>query len=258
MAPKNLGGVYIRLRAPLDVFKQFLKTILIFPGTGGGLLHEATAHMLQDKIWSSELYYGSVSTMVVCKPGFFSEFEAHQEEEVVFSALLFNELTRERFADDETVEIRTRDNSLIIEGSREEYRVPLSRSAFSEGTLEYEFEEGALPIGYMPVGVPLTARVMVRPRELMVKGEYMEIIVQPPDVIIKTAQIGEYKKQLTIANLPQEFLSPCEYRFDYKSLSAILGMFDGMAWLTLNSQGLVLSSSEDKIDKTYVLARNLV
>ena len=242
-----------------DAFKRLITCSLVYPGSGKGFLPEVTAHVSSDGLDVSDMYLGTVALKLCFKPSYFISFDPGDTKELVLSALLFEEI-KNKFVNDKELIVNTEEEYLVIEGSREIFRMPLQRASSFDSSLPFvKSDYGAGLIGYLPAGMVPKVQALIMPSVLNIGGEAVRFFCMPESIKLLSTTIGTYEKVLVAQSdiTPEMKLALLDISFNSVYLEALTKMFVGAAWLSIDESALALSICSADFSMSYVLARLL-
>lgn len=180
---------------------------------------------------------------------YFLKYDAKDEENIPLTRTLLEKLNQG--FKDEKVGLETRENKLVLRGSRETYEEPL-----------LDREKSAFPIslthtdmGFIPEkGFELVTQILIDIDELKVlpTADKYHFVTAPGEQSVTTEDAGKYTKRLK----PDKEKSSRELgvSFDGEFLKSTIDNLSGAVWISLASNVIVISQMAEDYALTYLIS----
>ncbi len=183
------------------------------------------------------------------KKSYFTEYDVEGEEDVPLTQSLLEKLTQ-GFKDEE-VRLETRENKLVLTGSREVYEEPL---------LDKEKKE--LPISLIPTdmgfvpekGFELITQILIDIDELkaLPTADKYHFATTQEKQFVSLEDAGKYTKELKADK--KHISGDLEVNFDGEYLKSTIDNLSGATWISLAANVIVISQMAEDYVLTYLLS----
>lgn len=237
----------MKISADTEKLRKLLSYSLKFGNKKG--LDSVVAEFGPDGVKVDDISLEAVALKSKYKKSYFTEYDVEGEENVPLTQSLLEKLNQ-GFRDEE-VRFETRENKIVLSGSREVYEEPL---------LDKEKKE--LPISLIPTdtgfvpekGFELTTQILIDVDELksLPTADKYHFTTTPEKQFVSLEDAGKYTKELK--PYTKNFSRELEVSFDGEYLKSTIDKLSGMAWVSLAPNVIVISQMAEDYALTYLIS----